>query len=236
DSETVDFLKAISYLSYTVMNSDACILTGFLENDRAKKKLYISFRHHGIKVEKKRLDTFEIAEYAEDGYGLGGSGMEVQFADCPLVEFLGAIHSHISTKNESLSKNKLLEGLPYLCGLSSEDESDGQKIVALYLETLTGMSSESSRKPQHYLDSLSRLWEETQLVFLTCAYEARLKKIQIFPPPDNSKVINLGLTKLHHHELICLAWYLANLDGERVNIEVLMLQDCDIDDDGLKLL
>ncbi|XP_040568207.1 uncharacterized protein [Lepeophtheirus salmonis] len=236
DSETVEFLKSIAYLSYMVMNTDACILTGFLENDRAKHKLYISFRHHGIKVEKKRLDTFDIAEYAEDGYGLGGSGMEVQLADCPLVEFLASIHSHTSTKNEPLSKNKILEGLPFLCGLSSEDGSESQKIVRMFLEALSGIPSPNIRKPSHYLDSLSRLWEETQLVFLTCVYEARLRKIQIFPPPDNSKVINLGLTKLHQHELICLSWYLANLDSETVNLEVLMLQDCDIDDDGIKLL
>ncbi|CAB4065479.1 unnamed protein product [Lepeophtheirus salmonis] len=187
------------------------------KNDRAKHKLYISFRHHGIKVEKKkRLDTFDIAEYAEDGYGLGGSGMEVQLADCPLVEFW---HRFILThplKTNLFQKNKILEGLPFLCGLSSEDGSESQKIVRMFFR--------------------SSLWnsfsKHSKTISLPGFSESTLGR----NATHNSKVINLGLTKLHQHELICLSWYLANLDSETVNLEVLMLQDCDIDDDGIKLL
>ena len=245
DVETTEFLKGVTKLCYHAMNTDSLSLIAHMEHDRVKHKIFLNFRQYDVRIVKKRLDHFGITmsndrrgpfDYDDYGGGGGGSGgTEINFIDTPIIEYLASIHTHISEENmDDFSKNKLIDGLPFMCGLSSlETRLESQRIVSELLHAISGIPPK--RTPHFYLKCLDKLWIETQIVFLNCVYEARLKKIDLYPPP-NDKTIVLGLTKLHIHDLAPLSWYLTHVDPEVVQLDAVLLQNCGLNDECLEML
>ncbi len=133
------------------------------------------------------------------------------------------------------SKEKLVACLPFFCGLSSKEESSkGQRMVAKFLDGLSG-GLPRHREPDFYLSALQKVWLESQQAWLNGVYEGRLKSIYIYPPPGDRQII-LALTTLRLHDLIPLAYYLDNLDPKHVQLEGLTMQECGLDDAGLRML
>ncbi len=98
--------------------------------------------------------------------------------------------------------------LPFFCGLSSQESSSkGQRMVAQFLDGLSGGMASSggtrSRDPDFYLNALQKVWLESQQAWLNGVYEGRLKNISIYPPPGDKQIV-LALEALRLHDLIPL--------------------------------
>ncbi|TRY77862.1 hypothetical protein TCAL_08134 [Tigriopus californicus] len=234
--DTMDFLRNAAKLCYNVSNTEQIVVTGVIENDRRHKRVWLLFKQFGVRILKKNLEQLGIVKFQNRGPFLAETGnfLETHFIDSLFIDFLGVLHTHAAEEDISdFSKQKLVTTIPLLCGLSSKEKSPDQKIVAQMLDGMTGVRSK--RDPLFYVKFLEHLWMESQQTFLNAVYEARLRKITIYPPPGDRQIV-LALARLYPHDVIPLAYYLHNIDHNHVQLEGLMLQDCGLDDSSLKIL
>ena len=120
--------------------------------------------------------------------------------------------------------------LPLVCGISSSDKGEGQKIVNKFIKEVGTESSD--RNTEFYLKYLHGMFLESPITFLHCIHEARMKKVHLLPPP-NEKQIYIVQTKMAIHDIVALTYYLENYDKSRINPEALVIQDCGLNDDAL---
>lgn len=234
--DTMDFLRNAAKLCYNVSNTEQIVVTGVIENDRRHKRVWLIFKQFGVRILKKNLEQLGIVKFQNRGPFLAETGnfLETHFIDSLFIDFLGVLHTHAAEEDISdFSKQKLATTIPLLCGLSSKEKTPDQKIVAQMLDGMTGVRSK--RDPLFYIKFLEHLWMESQQTFLNAVYEARLRKIAIYPPPGDRQIV-LALARLYPHDVIPLGYYLHNIDQDQVKLEGLMLQDCGLDDQSLKIL
>ena len=236
DKDTMDFLRNVSKLCFYISTTEQIVVTGVIDNDRRNKQVFLIFKQWGVKILRKHLECLGIAEMQDRGPFLTETGnfIEVHFIDSLLIDFLGAIHCHLGEEEVSeFSKQKTMVSLPFLCGLSSREQNQDQKIVVQLLQALS--SNSPKRGPEEYIQNLANMWLESPQTFLNCIYEARLKNIKIYPPPGDKHLI-MALTRLYIHDILPLAYYLNHLDQDEVALEGLMMQECSLDDACLKVL
>ncbi len=239
--DSSEFFKSLCKLCYHVFLNDQLTVTGMAESDQRnrRRKAMLGFRQHGgVRLSRARMESLGLVRLKDRGLFSSemGNFVDVHFArDSLLVCFLASVHVHTAEEDVSnFSKDKMVALLPFLCGLSSgEKSSKGQKVVNMIVDSLTGVPP--PKDPGYYLRSLEKLWLESQQPFLDGVFEARMKDVFVYPQPGDKQIV-LALKPLHLHEVIPLAYYLDHMNLRLLKLEGLMLQECSLTDESLRIL
>ena len=238
DSETRTFIENICKLCFNLKQADKLLVSAVLDIEivAEKSRLLLCFKEFDIILPKLRLTNFDIVVFHEKGPYTNeiGNVVECNFFDKHLINFLASVHLHLSGEEVSeVSKDDILQMLPYLCGISSNVKNGEQRIVNLFVTEVA--SNFLDQDPELYVRFTKELWMDSLSIFLHCVYEGRLKKIKI-RPPDNENEIFIVETDLAIHDVIALAYYLDKVDYRRVHITGLGIQDCNLTDKSLDVL
>ena len=224
DPETMSFAAELSKLCFNLLTSDQVVATAVVdvEPDMDSSSISLSFEPYDVIIPKQRLENFDLAILTERGPYTNdvGNFMECSFVDKQMVEFLACIHLHAEEEDlNDIAKTKSIRMLPLVCGISSSDKGEGQKIVNKFIKEVGTESSD--RNAEFYLKYLHGMFLESPITFLHCIHEARMKKVHLLPPP-NEKQIYIVQTKMAIHDIVALTYYLDNYDKSRINPEALV--------------